>query len=477
MQTKAPSLLDLPHFTWKPPADKSKNDLITDILREHKKIIPQYVAEYIQSKHKFVFNKNRLWMYDEDKGVWIPADEHIIENRIMDFIMERYRSIQTIPDKSSLDVIVSVRRLVENIVKEYYTVEDIRKPYAHFLNLQNCMLDPMTGFWYYHDRQYYSFNQLPFRYDADARCPRFMEFIEYAMSYNNELIELMRRFMAYVISDITSMQFFCWIIGATGTGKSRMAAAMLNLIGSEKSTTLSLANTSDNFFLADIPGKKLILINELDESHLDPKTESILKNITGFDPITVRKSYNDPKMIKTDAKTMVCSNNFPSMQDASRALQRRLLLFTWNKPINQTQGHKWFGETNDFKTELPGIFNWLMPAYKSLFDKGSAVFERNQTMIDDINDIISESNQIVRWAEENATITGSYDDYETTRDLHDNYIKWKQEIHAKAQSIYDRPTFAKKLLQAFHGKVVNGRDKNKSVKHGIKLRDSLSKVI
>jgi len=466
-----PSLRDLPRFVWQPPENKQKKELISDILRGHKKIIPQYVAEYIQSRFKFVFNRNRMWMYDDDKGVWVSADEHIIENRIMEFIMATYHSLQNIPDKSSMDMLVNIRRLVENMVKEYHNVEDIRKPYSRFLNLQNCMFDPKTGYTFHHDRQYYSFSQLPFSYDPKAECPRFKEFIEFAMNYNPESIELMRRFMAYVISDITSLQYYVHIIGATGTGKSRMAAAMLNLIGAEKSTTLSLSNTNDQFFLADIPGKKLIVINELDEAYMDPKTESLLKNITSFDPVVVRKSYKDPKPIRIEAKTMIFSNNFPSMHDASRALQRRLLLFEWNKRINTTQGSKWFGDTGDFVKELPGIFNWIVPAYNFIMENGSIAFKINQVMDDAINDLISESNQIVSWAEERAIITENLADWEYIENLHTDYYNWKVEIKAKTQSILDRKSFSRKLRQAYHGKLQADRDSNKRKICGIRLKN------
>lgn len=429
-----------------------------------KLIIPD-LANFIQSVHKFTFEKGEYWLYNPKKGVWVQAEEFIMNNRIREYLMT------LVPDKATPDMVANIRRTLEDIVREQ-TSKRGKNQFAHMINVKNGMLDPMSGKLYAHNPHYYSFYQIPIDYDRNAECPMWDEFTQYAFDGQKELITLLHRFIAYVISDIRELQFYMHLIGGTGTGKSTIQNTIWKLIGEDKCTTLSLANAKGNqFFLQSITGKKFVVIAEMDEQHLDSATVSMLKNITGFDPVYVNKKHKEGISYQVEFKTMVVSNNFPQLTDFSGALFRRMLLMAMDKTISRADGSKWFGSTDNFNRELSGIFSrHVIPAFRDVVTMGAKAFIKPNILLEWEMEIQRESNQILQWVHDCCEIGPFSTHKELQSILFDSYISWFERVKKRNMSRLDMWSFGKKLMQSLGTKIRNDRTRDGMMKLGIKLK-------
>lgn len=456
-------------FKIEPRADDSLREQIEQyLLDSNRKIIMPDIARYVNSENRFIYQKGSFWVYDDSSGVWILCSDSEINMRISRFLYALHKPL-THPA-----TIASVRQhLTDQVIVDSDRRDALyTSKYPNMINVRNGMLDITTGKLYAHHREYYSFYQIPIRYDCEAKCPKFEEFLWFAMDKDEDMVEVLLRYMAYVVSDRTDIQYYTHIIGTTGTGKSTFAKVMESLIGSNLTAILALYNAKNNlFFLESIVGKKFILVNELDEQYMEPAVESIMKNLTGFDSLQVSRKYEKAVNYKNEAKILVHSNNFPQMRDASGALFRRLLLFQWNNRISEKRADEWFAVTNGFQTEMAGILNLVVQAYARM-TRDRIPISKPPKMLELIDEYRGHANQILQWQQDRARIDrdGSNPDWkESTEDLHNDYLKWCNEIHMKSQYIMNRVEFSKRLLQTFHGVVTNDRDMNKSYKKGIQL--------
>lgn len=456
-------------FQIVPKSDKALREQIIQYLDDsNRKIIMPDIAKYVQSEHRFIYQKGSFWVYDEDFGVWIQCSDSEINMRINKFLYDLHKPL-THPA-----TIANVRQHLNDqvIVESERRQRVYESQFPNMVNVKNGMLDITTGRLYAHHREYLSFYQIPIVYDRRADCPLFKEFLDYVMSGNKEMIETLLRFMAYVVSDRVDIQHYAHLIGATGTGKSTFAKVMEKLIGHNKTAVLALYNAKANvFFLENVIGKKLILVNELDEQYMESAVESVLKAITGFDSVDIKQKYIRAMTYQPEGKVLICSNNFPRMKDASGAMFRRLLLFQWNNPISPEMGDRLIRSTNYFQTELSGILNLVVQAYARMI-RDRVPITKPAEMIMAADEYRTQSDQIRQWADDRALIDfeGKYPDWrESTEVLHNDYLKWCNQIHMKSQYIKDRPEFSKSLMMTFHGFVKNDRSKHRSYKTGIKL--------
>lgn len=109
-------------------------------------------------------------------------------------------------------------------------------------------------------------------------------------------------------------------------------------------------------------GKLLNMAAEIDTSK--PLDSSVMKTLTGGDPITVDVKYREPVTFVPSAKHVFAVNELPKFKDKTEAMRRRAIIL----PFTQ----KFTGKCRDphlvdkLRDELPGILNWALRGLRDL---------------------------------------------------------------------------------------------------------------
>lgn len=278
---------------------------------------------------------------------------------------------------------------------------------------------------------------LPVEVDPEATCPLWDGFLQRVFDGDAEYIAYMQRLAGLCLLGHTSGEHMFFLYGDGANGKSVFVNTIFELLGDDLATTLpatALAtrrSTSDEYKLATLPGKRLAVANEVSEgSRLD---ESLIKNMTGGDRMTVRMINKEPVEFRPTATILMVGNHKPIITGTDGGIWRRVQMvpFTVTIPEEEKDPHL----AAKFKAEYPGILWWAL--------QGAAEFARTSKMppcsvVDrDTQRFRGESDVIAQFVEESCTV--DVEASVTFTDLYGVYSEWCRWSNEKPLS---KPKFA-----------------------------------
>lgn len=127
----------------------------------------------------------------------------------------------------------------------------------------------------------------------------------------------------------TDLQILFYVYGFAGTGKSTFGLLISYLVGEDATYTTSLkALKTDIFEIANLIGKKLVIINDTEKYSQDL---SILKAYVGGDSLRGRVMYTQGTTKVISEEFIIVIGNLPlSTRDNSNAIVRRRRPFKGN---------------------------------------------------------------------------------------------------------------------------------------------------
>lgn len=208
-------------------------------------------------------------------------------------------------------------------------------------------------------------------YDAEARCPRFLQFLEEIYDGNQELIQYTQRAVGYSLTGSTKEQVFFLLFGTGSNGKSKFRNVLSTLLG-QYCQTVRFSAFEENPMsdsqrdLAELSGVRAVFASEGSErKKLDT---SVLKYITGEEPIRASRKYGHPFTFHPQFKIWLSSNYLPRVDDNSEGFWRRIVVIPFNVTFR--------GASRDpdleskLNQELSGILNWAVEGSQIWFNQG-----------------------------------------------------------------------------------------------------------
>ncbi|QQG36838.1 MAG: hypothetical protein HYS17_03440 [Micavibrio aeruginosavorus] len=220
-------------------------------------------------------------------------------------------------------------------------------------------------------------------YDRDAQAPVFNKFIREVMP-DDEVRLFLQRFFGYCLTGDTGKQVIVMLWGEGSNGKSTLMDLFTWMLGDYATVTpfASLLHTDQRRGseaspdLARLPGARLV-------SAAEPESgarfaESMLKQLTGSEIMTVRHLHKDFFEFKPQFKLCLSFNNKPYIRGQDEGIWRRILLVPFTQRfVDEDQLGKFPGalpkiENLDkkLKAEAPGILNWLLDGYRMWAESG-----------------------------------------------------------------------------------------------------------
>ncbi|MHB9023141.1 MAG: phage/plasmid primase, P4 family [Armatimonadota bacterium] len=247
---------------------------------------------------------------------------------------------------------------------------------AHLLAVNNGTLDLRTGRLHPHDPADLITKLAPVTYDKEATCPRWEQFLREVFLDDAALIAYVQRLAGYLLTGETSEQAVFLLVGKGANGKSVLVETLRSLLGDyAKDTPFSTflerreTNTAD---LAALVGARMVTASEGEGQQ--SFNESLLKRLSGGDPVTCRYLYKAFFSYTPTYKVLIATNEVPRLHAQNLAMRRRVKLL----PFRQTFYAPEDGKTplrddtlrGKLRLELSGILNWALRGCLQWQDNG-----------------------------------------------------------------------------------------------------------
>lgn len=313
--------------------------------------------------------------------------------------------------------------------------------YLDHIVLQNGVYYWQTDEFGGHDPLLGAINRLQFRYDPDAACPVFQDWLAMAFENDTEVIRHVWEILGYLLMTGNPDQLAFLFYGEGGNGKGTLMRVIEHMVGVENMAALTLHQIAEGKFeLATLYGKMINLAGDVSSRYIE--NPEVFKTITGDDFTTTSHKFGAPFKFKSYAVPVFSVNNYFRTSDSSEGWRRRWLALDFNVPL---RGRFAGFNEQDLYGEAAGIFNEAMVALRRLmqrtsrprFDPPRAVKEATRKMHD-------EADPFMMWFDSENVIHG-VGQTETRAAVYKHYTKWSRDNGYQALA---HGPFGQRLKQA-----------------------------
>jgi putative DNA primase/helicase len=227
------------------------------------------------------------------------------------------------------------------------------------LNCPNGTIDLATGEFRAHRREDYMTKLCSTPFLPDAECPKFREFLNRVLP-DSEVQEYLQRFFGYSLTGDISEQQLLLAVGDGANGKSTLFNLVQGVLGNgyaiQISGELLLAHdyAAHPTELADLFGVRLAIGTETPKDRV--LNESLVKQLTGGEPIRARRMREDSWQFDPTHKLVLVTNHMPKVSADAFAIQRRLHVVEFEVRIQPRELDKHLPQK--LRGEREGILAW-----------------------------------------------------------------------------------------------------------------------
>lgn len=308
-----------------------------------------------------VFEDGRYRIYTEESHCW-----KIIDEKLFLLFLAELAEKSGLPRAKSL-----MKKNIEELKYQFDLSAQINTPEADLkvakINLRNgtfIVSKEFVGLREHRSDDYF-FYTLPFDYDPNATCPRFLEYLNRAIP-EKESQMILAEFAAYPLLTGLKMEKAAVLFGPGGSGKSTFCDILTemygeNNIGSYGLSSLCGTKESCSYNRADL--KKYIL-NYSSEMGGKDCDSNLVKKIISREAVEARKPYGEPFILRNYCPMMFNVNEMPPMENTD-ATRRRICVVPFLNQIADKDMDREYAK-KIASEELSGIFNWVLEGLKRL---------------------------------------------------------------------------------------------------------------
>jgi len=268
---------------------------------------------------------------------------------------------QTVYSKHLYDEVLSiVRGLTYVHIHRFDADLDIINCQNGLLNWRTMTLEP-------HRHTYYSRIQIPVDYDPDAECPNILGM------YNTILREEDKRkayeFIAYCLYRKYPIQKVFILLGPGSTGKSHFIDSVVNLLGAENVSSISMHDLEkDRFATSDLYNKLANTFGDMEQTELP--NVNILKMLTSNkDVIRAQKKNEHAFNFVNFAKFLFATNRLPRVRDDTSGFYRRVEILAFEHVFEQDEYDATLINKISTPLELSGLLNMVLVYLDQLIER------------------------------------------------------------------------------------------------------------
>jgi len=320
--------------------------------------------EFIVKKYRMKKHEESYYRYNDKCYELVSEDDinHICQNELAEF---RY-----LFTKSMLNSLMHY--LIGDALLDK---EEANNDLLNYLTLQNGLYNIEKRQLASHAPDIFTTNLLPYDFDLEAKCPRFLQFLNEIFIDNEGKIDtgkisFIQEAVGYGFHKSINIPALFFLVGDGSNGKSVFLNTITSLFGEHNTCSISLNYMSNEYYLLNLLGKMINISTETPKKNFGT---DIVKAIVAGDWVTGRVPYQRPTKFKPFAKHFLAMNALPPIDDNSHGLWRRIYVVDFPRIFNEEEQDKQL--TEKLNGELSGIFNWALEGYNRLRSKDFQFFQ------------------------------------------------------------------------------------------------------
>lgn len=214
--------------------------------------------------------------------------------------------------------------------------------------------------------------RLPYFYDPDAKCPKWIKFLEKALGGKKLAIRTLQEFVGYILCPDCRFQKALMLKGYGSNGKSVFIAIVKALFGDWHNEDNGYVSYSEpakfgkDFRLMKLKDSWVNISSDAENNMVGG--EGVFKKIVCGEILEDSYKHKDPFSFRSRSKLIMSANFFPNVSDTSHAFLRRWLIVNFSSRfVSKSRFKEGAGLTiadtqliEKLLKELSGIFNWAV---------------------------------------------------------------------------------------------------------------------
>lgn len=316
-------------------------------------------AEQLLEEYHFANREDddTLYLYDPDSGIYPDNGESTIRERAREGLKRAFARQE-------------VGELAEHIrAAETFTLEELGGPEWHIC-VDNGVLriDPNgQAELLNHSHKYRFLNKAGTRYDPDANCPRWKQYLQETVKSETHRKKL-QEYAGYTLHHWGLPEHKAlFLVGPQASGKSTFADTIRALLGgADNVASMAPQQMTSRFGTAELFGAWANIRNDIPPDTIEET--GTFKEIVAGDPIKAENKGKPLFHFRPTAKHIFSANQLPDAEEDDGAFYRRVLLVPFPTTIPREQRDK--SLDSKLRDELPGILNWALEGLFRLLRQG-----------------------------------------------------------------------------------------------------------
>jgi putative DNA primase/helicase len=235
-----------------------------------------------------------------------------------------------------------------------------RKPWS--FNVEDGTIDLKTGTLHEHRREDLMTKIAPVKYDPNATCPRWEQFLREIFNDSSDLVLFMQEAIGYTLAGVRPDRIIFLLHGVGLNGKSTLFETVLALMGdygmaTEPETVMQKKHEGGiSNDVAQLRGARFVITSETEKGK--KLSASRLKKFAGNDTMNARFLHKEFFNFRAVFALWIASNHKPRTDASDQAIWDRLRLVPFNRRFEGKDCE--VGLEDTLRAELPGILAWAV---------------------------------------------------------------------------------------------------------------------
>jgi P4 family phage/plasmid primase-like protien len=234
---------------------------------------------------------------------------------------------------------------------------------AMLLGVRNGVVNLRTGTLLEAAPQMLISKQAGAAYDAHAKCPMWLEFLDNVFRGDGNMVEFIQRALGYSLTGLVDEEVAFFMHGQGANGKSVFANILRAVFGEYGLTAgaqllVRRPNSSEGErHKAMLPGARMVLINEVGVN--DVWDDQLFKELASREQLSARPLYAAPFEFMPTHALWIRGNHQPGVLDAGDAMWRRMVLIPFERQFASDERIPNL-DRKILDVERDGILAWLV---------------------------------------------------------------------------------------------------------------------